>query len=221
MSDFLAIYLPLVVFFLGLGAIAHARLLERPAYRGWWGEYKVNLLLRVCLSAEYRVFTHALYPGRDEAKPTQVDHVVVSRYGLFVIENRCLKGSIVVDPTEPNTWVQTIGRRKNRVRSPLVQNYAAIKAVRQAIGGHASKISNYAVMSGSATFPQGWPPRVFGPWALLRKIQSKKTPILTGSQVASICRALERGRIREGYWAARKHSGRANALSRETPAKDG
>jgi len=221
MSDFLAIYLPLVVFFLGLGAIVHARLLERPAYRGWWGEYQVNLLLRVCLSAEYRVFTHALYPGKDEAKPTQVDHVVVSRYGLFVIENRCLKGSIVVDPTEPNTWWQTIGRRKNRVRNPLVQNYAAIKAVRQAIGGHASKISNYAVMSGSAAFPEGWPPRVFGPWALLRKIQSKKMPILTRGQVLSICTALERGRIKGGYWATRKHSGRANALSRETPAKDG
>lgn len=221
MSDFLAIYVPLVVFFLGLGAIAHARLLERPAYRGWWGEYKVNLLLRLCLSAEYRVFTHALYPGKDEAKPTQVDHVVVSRYGLFVIENRCLKGSIVVDPTEPNTWVQTIGRRKNRVRNPLVQNYAAIKAVRQAIGGHASKISNYAVMSGSATFPDGWPPRVFGPWALLRKIQSKKTLILTRGQVLSICTALERGRIKGGYWATRKHIVQANAMSRETPAKDG
>lgn len=220
MSDFLALYLPLVVFFVGLGVIVHIRLLDKPAYRGWWGEYQVNLLLRLCLNSEYRVFTHALYPGKDQSYSIQVDHVVVSRYGLFVIENRCLKGKLFVDPDKPDTWLQVIGRRKNKIRNPLVQNYAPIKAVRQAIGGHASKIFNYAVMSSSATFPEGWPERVFRPWALLRQIQSQKTPILSGSQVVSICRGLERGRIKDGYWAARKHSERANAINHEARAKE-
>ena len=95
MNDFLMLYLPPVLILGVLAGIAHVRLLEFPAYRGWWGEYKVNFMLRLCLSGEYKVFANAIYRGKTRGESTQVDHIIVSRYGIFVLETKCFKGKII------------------------------------------------------------------------------------------------------------------------------
>lgn len=205
MTEFFVLYAPPVVGMAILAGFIHARLLEKPTYRGWWGEYKVNFMLRLCLSGEYNVFTNAIYRGKTKAESTQVDHIVVSRFGLFVLETKSFKGKVLVDPLEPETWVQLVGRRKYKVQSPLMQNYAHVKAVQQATGVHAQKIHSYAVMAGDADFPYGLPERVYGLWGVVRKIQSYKAPVFTRRHVDDICAALKRRRVKGGYWAAQRH----------------
>lgn len=205
MNEFLVLYLPPVFALLGIAGYAHYRLLEKPSYRGWWGEYKVNFLLRLCLSREYKIFTNALYRGKQSGEATQVDHIVVSRYGVFVIETKSFKGKVITDPCEPQTWQQIVGRRKYRLQNPLYQNHSHVKAIQRVTGLHGYKLHSYAAMAGSATFPDGMPDRVFSPWRLVRKIQSQRTPVLTRSHVDEICRSLERSRIKGGYWAAQRH----------------
>lgn len=215
MQEFLMLYIPPVVGMAILGGFIHLRLLETPSYRGWWGEYKVNLMLRSCLSNDYRVFTNAIYRGKTRHESTQIDHVVVSRFGVFVIETKSLKGKIYVDPLEPNSWLQIVGRRKYKLRSPLMQNYSHIKAVQAVTGVHSQKIHSYAVMAGSAEFPDGMPERVFTIWALVRKIQSHRTPVFSRGHVDDICSALRRRRIKGGYWASRRHVERLKAKEAE------
>lgn len=79
MTDFLSLYLPPTIAMVILAGFLHVRLMETPAYRGWWGEYKVNLMLRLCLSGEYTVFANGIYRGKNKGESTQIDHVVVSR----------------------------------------------------------------------------------------------------------------------------------------------
>ena len=52
MNEFLILYMPPVAAMLVIAVIAHKRLMDSPAYRGWWGEYRVNLMLRLCLSKD-------------------------------------------------------------------------------------------------------------------------------------------------------------------------
>ena len=205
MNQFLMLYLPPVLLLVALAGLAHVRLLERPAYRGWWGEYKVNFMLRLCLSGHYRVFSNAIYRGKVPGESTQIDHVVVSRYGIFVLETKCLKGTIHADPNCAAYWLQVVGRRKYRVQNPLTQNYAHVKAVQKVTGVHAQKIHSYAVMAGPARFAQRMPERVFSLWGVIRQIQSYTAPVFTREHVEAIVRSLERRRIRGGYWAARRH----------------
>ena len=211
MQEFLMLYLPPVAGMFFLAGFIHLRLMEKPSYRGWWGEYKVNLMLRLCLSSEYKVFTNAIYRGKRKDESTQIDHVVVSRYGVFVMETKSLKGKVFVEPTDPNAWVQLVGRRKYKLRNPLMQNYAHIKAVQVVTGVHSQKIHSYAVMAGSAQFPEGMPERVFKIWPLIRKIQSHRTPVFTRGHTDDICKALRRRRIKGGYWASRRHVERLKA----------
>ncbi len=205
MTDFFWAYAP-AVFVMGvLAAIAHIRLLEYPAYRGWWGEYKVNFMLRLCLSGEYHVFSNAIYRGMRADETTQVDHIIVSRYGIWVLETKSFKGKIIVDPCQEEIWVQIVGRRKYRIRNPLYQNYAHARSVARLLGVHGNKVHAYAVMAGTATFEGCLPERVYGIWRAIRKIQSYRAPVFSRGHVMSICSALEAKRIKGGYFAAQRH----------------
>lgn len=205
MIEFLWTYTPAVVVMFVLAGIAHVRLLETPKYRGWWGEYKVNFMLRLCLSGEYRVFSNAIYRGQHADDTTQVDHIVVSRYGIWVLETKCFKGRIIVDPCRPENWTQIVGRRKYAVQNPLFQNHAHVRSVGRLLGVHGQKIHSYAVMAGTATFEGGMPERVYGIWKTVRRIQSHRAPVFSRGHVVSICNGLERKRIKGGYLAAQRH----------------
>ena len=209
------LYGPPVVLMLIGGLWLHTRLMARPGYRGWWGEYKVNLMLKLCLDREYTILSNVIYRGRTSEETTQVDHIVVSRYGIFVLETKTLKGKIFVE--SEREWVQIIGRRKYRMQCPLVQTYAHVKAVQQVTGIHAQKIHSYAVMAGRARFPEGMPERVYGIWGAVRKIQSYREPVFSRGHVASLVEQLQRS-ARRGLGEQSRHVARLRkrAASRDS-----
>jgi hypothetical protein len=59
---------------------------------------------------------------------TQIDHVLVSRFGVFVIETKHYKGWIFGDE-KSKQWTQVIFKRKHRFQNPLHQNYKHLRAV--------------------------------------------------------------------------------------------
>lgn len=217
--SFLYLYGPPVLVMAFLAIIFHIRLMETPRYRGWWGEYKVNLILRLCLSGEYTVMANGIYRGQHKDDSTQVDHLVISRFGIVALETKSLKGKVIFDPATPHTWTQIVGRRRYSVHSPHQQNYAHIKAVQRITGVHSNKIQNFVVMAGSASFEGPVPERVFTAWQVVRKIQSMKTPVMSRAAVHSVTTRLRRYRIKGGYWAAQHHISRLRQRSSDTNKK--
>lgn len=68
-------------------------------------------------------------------KSTQIDHVVVSPYGIFVIETKNYKGFIYGD-TDGKMWTQVLlagksGTRHNKFYSPVKQNQTHIRVLSQ------------------------------------------------------------------------------------------
>jgi hypothetical protein len=59
---------------------------------------------------------------------TQIDHLLVSRFGVFVIETKHYKGWIFGDE-KSKQWTQVIFKRKHRLQNPLHQNYKHLRAV--------------------------------------------------------------------------------------------
>lgn len=59
---------------------------------------------------------------------TQVDHVLVSRFGVFVIESKHYKGWIFGDAKSP-TWTHVLFTQKFRFQNPLRQNYKHVMSV--------------------------------------------------------------------------------------------
>ena len=58
----------------------------------------------------------------------QIDHVVVSIYGIFVIETKNYSGWIFGDENS-QYWAQVIYKTKNRFYNPILQNRGHIKAL--------------------------------------------------------------------------------------------
>ena len=109
-------------------------MMSSPDNIGKAGERRVSHKLN-WLPKEYIVLNDIMLPSNYGT--TQIDHIVVSPYGIFVIETKNYKGWIFGNE-DSEEWTQSlIGRKKmlgwsseqHRFRNPIRQNYAHIKAV--------------------------------------------------------------------------------------------
>ena len=92
---------------------------------------------------------------------TQIDHVLVSRYGVFVIETKHYKGWLFGDE-KSKQWAQVIYRRKHRFQNPLHQNYRHLKAVQDLLDFlPPEKVIGVVVFTGDAEFKSHQPAGVY------------------------------------------------------------
>ena len=61
---------------------------------------------------------------------TQIDHILISTKGIFVIETKNYSGWIFGDE-KSKQWVQVIYRVKSRFQNPIHQNFLHVKAIQQ------------------------------------------------------------------------------------------
>ncbi len=114
MSAFLAIILFLGIILLGFFIRSQ---------RGKLSERLVNNEL-TSLPEEYAVFSDVLFESN--GKSTQIDHIVVSPYGVFVIETKGYKGWIL-GSENGEYWTQNIYGKKYQFYNPLLQNGGHIR----------------------------------------------------------------------------------------------
>ena len=84
-------YLWVIVFVFG-AVIPSLLKIFKPRIKGFIGEKTVALLLATLDKKEYRTINDLII--RVDGESTQIDHVVVSNYGIFVIETKNYKGWI-------------------------------------------------------------------------------------------------------------------------------
>ena len=75
----------------------------------------------------YRVINDLMV--RTDRGTTQIDHVVISPHGIFVIETKAYDGWIYGSETD-TYWTQVVHRRKKRFYNPLRQNYGHVQALK-------------------------------------------------------------------------------------------
>lgn len=101
-----------------------------PMIKGAAGELKVKKILSN-LDSNYIVY-HDLYIPNGARGTTQLDHVVTSPYGIFVIETKHYKGWIFGDEKQ-KYWTQVIYKRKEKMFNPIWQNYGHVQAIKHHI----------------------------------------------------------------------------------------
>ncbi len=126
--NFTVILIFSIVILIGILWIYYALRQYNIRRKGRKGERKVRRQLNKLPSSKYRVLNNLLF-----ATPhgfTEVDHVVVSRHGVFVIETKNYNGSIYGNGDNQN-WKHYIGRREHDFLNPIKQNHGHIVAVRK------------------------------------------------------------------------------------------
>lgn len=123
---------------------------KAPVIKGAIGEQRVNSLLSK-LGPEYKIY-HDLFVPNGQGGTAQVDHVVTSPYGMFVIETKNYQGWIFGKESQ-RYWTQTIYKRKEKLFNPIWQNYGHIQALKSYLGKEDLEcIHSIIAFSQSATF---------------------------------------------------------------------
>ena len=102
--------------------------------RGWIGEKATQAGIFFSLDSKiYKAFHDVII--RSGNGTTQIDHIIVSKYGIFVIETKNYSGWIF--GSEDNAkWTQMMGRGKKKYsfQNPLRQNYKHTKSLSKYLG---------------------------------------------------------------------------------------
>ena len=117
------VYILFIAFFL-LVIIAGKPLIA--LFRGKEGELSVKLRLQMLPSDTYKVINNLLISSN--GRTSQIDHVVVSEYGIFVIETKNYTGWIY-GGNYSEYWTQNIFGHKYELRNPIIQNQGHIRAL--------------------------------------------------------------------------------------------
>ena len=161
-----------------------AGVLKSPWFKGVVGEFIVNLSAKFLLDKEkYQLIKNVTLPTEDGS--TQIDHIIVSEFGVFVVETKNMKGWIFGGPNQ-KTWTQKIYKHSNKFQNPLRQNYKHVKTLESLLGLNDQQVHSVIVFVGDSTFKTEMPENVTYGGGYARYIKSKKTPVLSESQVIEI-----------------------------------
>ena len=97
-----------------------------PLISGSYGESYISRILNSLPQDKYRVIDNVLM--ETERGTSQIDHIIVSVYGIFVIETKNYKG-IISGTKYGDMWTQNLYGRKYKFYNPSKQNYGHIKTL--------------------------------------------------------------------------------------------
>lgn len=97
-----------------------------PKLRGYFGEFWVKRTLNQLPKNDYKIINNLTFATED--KTVQVDHLVISKYGIFVIEMKNYYG-LILGNEYIEQWTQVLGRKKFSFYSPIRQNYGHVKSL--------------------------------------------------------------------------------------------
>lgn len=174
-----------------------------PERKGARGERQVhNALTSVLDENEYRVLSDLILPITGGT--TQLDHILLSRFGIFIIETKNMSGW-VFGGSDQKKWTQVQkGGKRRSFQNPLWQNYSHVKAVEQILGVDPKVLHNFVVFTGSAEPKTEMPENVaWGLRALSRLIALRRQLVLSDAQLSAFAQKLQ-GRALENNREVRK-----------------
>lgn len=192
--DFTALFKPiLTVLWYLLPFLVLATLLKSAWFKGIIGEYMVNLAARWLLDAKtYHLIKNVTLPT--EQGSTQIDHIIVSPYGVFVVETKNMKGWIFGDEKQKN-WTQKIYRHTQKFQNPLHQNYKHVKTLETLLGLRPEQLHSVVVFVGESTFKTEMPENVTHGIGYVRYIKSMHHVVLNDDEVRTLIAKIGSGRL--------------------------
>jgi restriction system protein len=163
-----------------------SQFIETPKNVGNRGESIVKRNLSKLDQTLYNVYNDINIPNtKAELGQAQIDHIVVSAFGIFVIETKNYTGWIFCSP-ERKYWTQVVYSEKNKLYNPIKQNWGHIYALSDFLQIPRNKFKNIVCFVGDAEFKTDIPADVFTDSSYIDYITTFKNNVLTEAEVESI-----------------------------------
>ncbi len=178
-------------------------ILKSAWFKGVFGEWQVNLLIRFFLNkGEYHLVKNVTLPTDDGT--TQIDHIIVSKYGIFVIETKNMKGWIFGSANQKQ-WTQKIYKHTSKFQNPLHQNYKHLKTLESCLAINSDSIFSVIIFIGDSSFKTDMPENVRYARGGIEYIKAKTEVFYSDPQVADLIVQIENGRLERGYKTNAQH----------------
>lgn len=190
-----------------------ATVLKSPWFKGVFGEVAVNVLIERNLDENiYHLIKNVTLPT--DTGTTQIDHILVSKYGVFVIETKNMKGWIF-GSAKQKQWTQRIYKHSSKFQNPIHQNYKHLKTLEGCLDIPSESLFSVIVFIGDSTFKTDMPDNVTYARGCIEHIRSKMDEVLSQQQVNHVIAAIESGKLKPSFKTNREHVKHVKQIVRE------
>ena len=109
--------------------------LYSPKIKGIIGEKSISSILYFLDKSKYKVINNIVL--KKDTKTSQIDHIVISDFGIFVIETKNYKGWIIGNENSEH-WIQVLFKRKQKFYNPIKQNLGHINALKNCLSSYSN-----------------------------------------------------------------------------------
>ena len=178
--------------------------LTSPGTKGALGEKKLQARAAIHLDQRiYRAFHNLILPIDGET--TQLDHLYVSPFGIFVVETKNYSGWIFGSARQ-RQWTQVLYQKKHSFQNPLHQNYRHIKAAAAVLRLPESSFHSVIVFTGSDyTFKTEMPDNVCDLKQFDTYVHRFKQRILSDADIQAACTLLAKPEYAAGREREQQH----------------
>ncbi|HSD38381.1 MAG TPA: nuclease-related domain-containing protein [Rhodocyclaceae bacterium] len=158
------------------------------------GEARLSRLTRKHFCApDYHLMNHITLQLGDGT--TQIDHVLVSRFGVFVIETKDYKGWIFANAKQAS-WTQVLYKSKFKFQNPIFQNQRHVRAVQELLDFLPPDIvKSVVIFVGDAEFKTEVPGGVLSLPGFVRYIQEQTTEVMSLNRLQFCVGRFETARL--------------------------
>lgn len=187
-------------------------------FYGFFGEFAMNVTAKIALRKKnYKLLKNVTLPT--SRGTTQIDHIIVSRYGIFVVETKTMTGWIYGSQRDKE-WTQKFPGRTFKFQNPLRQNYGHIKELEKLLPDVSPDHFHGVIsMCGEHVIKTVMPKEVTrGAW-YVRYIKSFRKVVLTEEEVEKIVETIETTRLPPSRETDRQHIANVKMMRQERERK--
>ena len=172
------------------------------SFKGWFGESIINLSMWLFLDDNiYHTLNNVIIETRNGT--TQIDHIIVSKYGIFVVETKNFSGWIFGDKNS-KVWTQCLYGKKYKFQNPLHQNYKHIKSLQELLNLKEKCFYSIVMFIGESSFKTKMPENVLDE-GYTAYIQSKNHIFFSEKEVIQLVDKIKLGKLSNSFATQKQH----------------
>ena len=172
--------------------------------KGKIGELTINVATSLHLNKEEYTNIKNITLQLNDGSTTQIDHIIVSRYGIFVIETKNMKGWIFGNEHQ-KMWTQQIFKEKYPFLNPLHQNYRHTKALEEILKLPKESFISIVVFIGDCKLKTDMPENVFVNAKFTSYIESFKEERLSAYELDMAIETINQKKLKQRFSTDREH----------------
>ncbi|MGY5393623.1 nuclease-related domain-containing protein [Acinetobacter sp. NigerLNRRAM0016] len=178
----------------------------KPFLKGKMGEFAVSAHVKLYLDKDHYILLNDCTLPDEQNQTTQIDHILLSPFGVFVIETKNYKGWIFGGERQ-KMWTQKIYKKSFKFQNPLHQNYKHQKVLEAVLADilDSALIHSVVVFMPDCEFKTQMPQNVFRGAAWTDYIKSFADPVISPMKLKRIQLRIEKEVLEKSWKTNRQH----------------